>query len=51
VTGIPAGVTQLRAVQTSEEEHFKELATVQPDSGIIVLELAPQSLLTLTTLD
>jgi hypothetical protein len=51
VTGIPAGVTQLRAVQTSEEEHFKELTTVQPDSGIVVLELAPQSLLTLTTLD
>jgi hypothetical protein len=51
VTGIPTGVTQLRVVQTSEEEHFKELARVQPDSGIIALELASQSLLTLTTLD
>jgi hypothetical protein len=51
VTGIPADVTQFRVVQTSEGEHSKELAIVQPDSGIIVLELAPQSLLTLTMLD
>jgi len=51
VTGIPAGVKQLRAVQTTEEEHFEELATVQADSGTIALELAAQSLLTLTTLD
>jgi hypothetical protein len=38
-------------VQTTEEEHFQELATVHPDNGTIALELAAQSLLTLTTLD
>jgi hypothetical protein len=51
VTGIPAGVKQLRAVQTTEEEHFQELTTVHPDSGTVAIELAEQSLLTLTTLD
>lgn len=51
ITGIPASVKQLRAVQTTEAEHFHELAKVQPDGGTITLKLAAQSLLTLTTLD
>ena len=51
ITGIPAGVKQLRAVQTSEEKHFEELATVKPQSGMITLRLAAQSLLTLTMMD
>ena len=51
VTGIPAIFKQLRAVRTSEDKHFEELATVQPDSGTVTLELAAQSLLTLTTRD
>jgi O-glycosyl hydrolase len=51
IAGIPASVELLRAVRTSEKEHFQELAAAQPDKGTIKLELAAQSLLTLTTRD
>jgi O-glycosyl hydrolase len=48
--GIPADVLSLRAVRTSQTEGFQELAAVQPRNGVLELDLAPQSLLTLTTM-
>ncbi len=50
VTGIPAGVGNLRAIRTSQAEGFQELAAVQPRRGVLELDLTPQSLLTLTTM-
>jgi len=50
IAGIPADVSSLRAVRTSQTEGFQELAAVQPRSGVLELDLAPQSLLTLTTM-
>lgn len=49
ITGIPAGIKELRAVRTSETEAFRELPAVPVRAGAVALELAPQSLLTLTT--
>ena len=49
ITGLPADITALRAVRTSEQERFAELGAVEVLDGRIQLELAPQSLLTLTT--
>ena len=50
ITGIPVEVRSLRAIRTSQNEGFQELAAVQPRRGTVELELAPQSLLTLTTM-
>ena len=50
IIGIPAEVRRLRAIRTSQNEGFQELAEVRPRRGIVELELAPQSLLTLTTM-
>ncbi len=50
ITGIPADVRSLRAIRTSQTEGFQELAAIEPRSGVLELELAPQSLLTLTTM-
>ncbi|MBM4094529.1 MAG: hypothetical protein FJ276_34760 [Planctomycetes bacterium] len=50
LAGIPADVGSLRAVRTSQTEGFHELPAVEPRRGILELDLAPQSLLTLTTM-
>ena len=50
INGIPLDVHNLRAVRTSQTEGFQERATVQPRNGVLELDLAPQSLLTLTTM-
>jgi len=50
VTGLPADVRRLRAVRTSQSEGFQELSPLEPRQGVLELELAPQSLLTLTTM-
>jgi hypothetical protein len=50
IRGIPPDVRSLRAIRTSQTEGFKELAAFQPHNGTLELELAPQSLLTLTTM-
>jgi len=47
--GLPAWSGQLRAVCTSETEAFAELPAVPPAAGGLELELASNSLLTLTT--
>lgn len=48
--GLPAALTELRAVRTSEQESFIALGRVQVAGGGVSLTLAPNSLLTLTTL-
>ena len=50
VTGLPAQVAALRAVRTGREEAFKELAPIPVEGGAARIALAPQSLLTLTTM-
>lgn len=50
ITGIPAGVRSLRAIRTSQTEGFHELLAFQPHDGVLELQLAPQSLVTLTTM-
>lgn len=50
ITGIPEDVRSLRAIRTSQTEGFQESAAVEPRSGVLELDLAPQSLLTLTTM-
>ena len=50
IIGIPVEVRRLRAIRTSQIEGFQELEEVQPRRGIVELDLAPQSLLTLTTM-
>jgi O-glycosyl hydrolase len=48
--GLPAGVTRLRAVCTSETESFKELAPVSVKDGKAEVALPEECLLTLTTM-
>ncbi|NQT88455.1 hypothetical protein HQ560_16935, partial [bacterium] len=50
VSGIPKGVSSLRAVRTGEAESFAELAPAPVKTGTVRLDLAKQSLLTLTTM-
>lgn len=50
VTGLPAGLTHLRAVRTSAEDSFRELGQVRVAKGAVKLDLTAQSLLTLTTM-
>jgi hypothetical protein len=48
--GIPQGVAEFRAVRTGATESFAKLSPVQVRGGTVRLDLAKQSLLTLTTL-
>ncbi|MDH7570575.1 MAG: hypothetical protein QHJ73_13420 [Armatimonadota bacterium] len=50
IAGIPTEVRQLRAFRTGEHEGFRELPPVQVSEGTAEVELAPLSLLTLTTM-
>jgi O-glycosyl hydrolase len=50
ISGLPTGVTSLRAVRSSEAESYQTLAPVPVRNGVVKVELAPQSLLTLTTM-
>jgi hypothetical protein len=50
LSGLPFGVTRLRAVRTGEAESFRELPEARPRGGRLELDLAPRSLLTLTTM-
>ncbi len=50
LAGLPAGITRLRAVQTSEADSYREMEPVPVSKGQVELDLAAQSLLTLTTL-
>ncbi len=50
VTGLPAGLTRLRAVRTSAEDSFRDLGEVEVVKGAVKLDLTAQSLLTLTTM-
>jgi len=49
ITGLPVGLRQLRAVRTSESESSKELDPVTVEQGTVHLDLAAESMLTLTT--
>lgn len=51
LTGLPPNLTHLRAVRTSAEEGFAELGEVAVEGGRVTLELAAQSLTTLTTVE
>ncbi|MCX6616516.1 MAG: hypothetical protein NTZ98_10520 [Acidobacteria bacterium] len=51
IRGIPAEVRSLRAIRTSESEDFQELPAAKVANGSVVIQAAPRSLLTLTTLD
>ncbi len=48
IAGLPAEVKSLRAVQTTATEFFKELPAVAVEDGRAKVQLAQQSLLTLT---
>ncbi len=50
ISGLPAEVKSLRAVRTGAAESFKELPAVAVEGGAAKVQLARQSLLTLTTL-
>lgn len=50
LTGLPANLTRLQAVRTSAEDSFRKLDDVILANGTVKLDLAAQSLLTLTTL-
>ena len=50
ITGLPREVRSLRAIRTSETESFAELEAVSVRDGSVEIELAPRSLLTLTTM-
>jgi hypothetical protein len=50
ITGLPVDLKQLRAVRTSESESLKELDPVRVEQGTVHLDLAAESMLTLTTL-
>ncbi|MEK7405341.1 MAG: hypothetical protein AAB225_09545 [Acidobacteriota bacterium] len=45
--GVPAEAATLRAWRTSETEAFRELGTVEAESGVLRLQMPPRSLLTL----
>ena len=47
--GSRPAVKELRAVRTGETESFRQLGPVEVSGGTVELELAPNSLLTLTT--
>lgn len=49
ITGLPANLTRLQAVRTSAEDSFRKLDAVAVSKGAAKLDLAAQSLLTLTT--
>jgi hypothetical protein len=49
LTGVPAGVTELRAVQTTEAAQFESLPSLSVTSGMLRLRVPARSLLTLTT--
>ncbi|MBM4040332.1 MAG: hypothetical protein FJ290_17635 [Planctomycetes bacterium] len=50
IAGLPPEVKSLRAVQTSAADSFKELPAVPVEAGAARVQLAQQSLLTLTTM-
>jgi len=50
ISGLPAELRSLRAVRTGAAESFKELPAVAVEGGAAKVQLAQQSLLTLTTL-
>jgi len=50
ITGLPAGVKSLRAIRTGATDSFKELPPVSVEGGVVKATMAPQSLLTLTTM-
>lgn len=51
ITGLPTAIDALRAVRTGGDESFRELEPVTVLNGAAAFTLAPQSLLTLTTLE
>jgi len=50
LAGLPPEVRQLQAIRSGESDSFRELAPVAVTDGAVTLQLAPNSLLTLTTL-
>ncbi len=46
--GLPPGAGPLHAVQTSPAGYARDLGTLTPNAGVLSLDLAPCSLLTLT---
>ena len=50
IKGIPAGVDSLRAVRTGEREGFAQLGQVPVEGGTVRLQLAANSLVSLTTM-
>jgi putative effector of murein hydrolase len=50
ISGIPLSITSLNAVYSDEMGGFRQLSPVAVVNGTVTLQLAGQSLLTLTTL-
>jgi hypothetical protein len=50
ITGLPVDLKELRAVRTSESESLKEMDPVRVEQGTVHLDLAAESMLTLTTM-
>ena len=50
ITGLPPGLSTLRAIRTGRDDAFKSLSPVAVEGGAARIALAPQSLLTLTTM-
>ncbi len=50
VSGIPAGIEKLELFRSSETEGFKRLGSLAVKDGVVQMDLAPLSFLTLTTL-
>ena len=50
ITGLPAGVTSLRSIQTGEKDQCRESKPVAVVGGSVEVKLEPESLLTLTSM-
>ncbi len=50
IEGVPAGISALRALRTSETENYRELGPVKPERGTIRIQVPARCLVTLTTM-
>ena len=50
IAGLPPDIPQMRAVRTTEDQHYEELPSVKVSNGRIAMPIAARSMLTLTTM-
>jgi len=50
ISGLPSGIRSFRVFRTSENEFFRQLQEISPERSKLYLDLAEQSLTTITTL-